>query len=372
MKPKTVVLLAIAVGSGLLAMLGVQQAMSGGQTQVEEKVNVLVAIEDIAIGVQLTELNTAFREMPKSALPADPITDAAQYKDKSPGYAIAAGEILKVSRLKDGFGKAIQIPPGMRVVGIPVDDSNSQSGLLSPGDRVDVLVTYSQRAKNGRTVPKTMTLLEYVEVFATDDRTAREGAEADTKAKTRHVSLLLSPEQVPFVKLAESKGKLALAWRNPNDDVVLNPGSVDEELMNDLQGGVPLGDSFAGYDPYAPPLYGPDDGELGMVDDGSDFRGFGLGPTQSAEPVGAESGDVSAMLSQAEGTAPAPVATATPAPTKPQWNMTIYVGNDETSQSFDLPEPEIPAEELPTEAEMKALEEAVQGGDIWRTLKSVL
>ncbi|NJN00409.1 MAG: hypothetical protein HC793_01755 [Aquincola sp.] len=42
MKPKTVVLLAIAVGGGLLAMLGVQQAMSGGQTQVEEKVNVLM------------------------------------------------------------------------------------------------------------------------------------------------------------------------------------------------------------------------------------------------------------------------------------------------------------------------------------------
>ncbi|MEZ6064665.1 MAG: Flp pilus assembly protein CpaB [Planctomycetaceae bacterium] len=186
MKPKTVILLAVAVGSGLLAMLGVQQAMSGAQAEEEEKVNVLVALDNIQIGVELTTENTTFREMPISAIGEDPVTKPEDFEKRSSMFALAAGDIVRKSKLskKFAYGKSTQIPDGMRVVSIPVDDTGSHSGLLSAGDRVDVMVTFTQRDRGGRALPKTMTLLEYIEIFATDDKTAREGGEADSKGKT--------------------------------------------------------------------------------------------------------------------------------------------------------------------------------------------
>ena len=52
MKPKTLVLLAVAGGCGLVRDAGIQQAMQGGQGGAP-KVNVLVAREDIQPGIQL-------------------------------------------------------------------------------------------------------------------------------------------------------------------------------------------------------------------------------------------------------------------------------------------------------------------------------
>lgn len=65
MKPKTLVLLTVAAGCGLLAMLGIQQAMQGGQAAAAvPKTKVLVAAQDILPGVVLTPELVTFKEMP--------------------------------------------------------------------------------------------------------------------------------------------------------------------------------------------------------------------------------------------------------------------------------------------------------------------
>jgi len=142
MKPKTVVLLAIAVGSGLLAMLGVQQAMSGSAAQ-EETVNVLVVIEEVSVGSALSEANVAFEARPVSGVPQDAITTPEQYAERSASYPLAIGDIVQMSKLteKGQGGHSVLIPVGMRVIAIAVGDKDSMSGLINPGDHVDVLVT---------------------------------------------------------------------------------------------------------------------------------------------------------------------------------------------------------------------------------------
>lgn len=360
MKPKTVVLLAVAVGSGLLAMLGVQQAMSTQQAQPEETVQVLVARQDIEVGVQLTEQNVEFRAMPVSAVPQDPVLKPEQYERRSPTYALKAGDIVRVSKLSapNVFGKSTQIKEGMRVVSIPVDDTHTVSGLLSPGDRVDVLVTYNHRSTRGQPVTKTLILLEYVEVFATDDKTQREANApgGDAKNKTRNVALLLAPEHVPYIMLAQSKGKLGLAWRRRDDDTVASVGSINEEALEELKGLAPLGDHLADRI-AAPPLYSDLEG-------GDDFP---IGPKADLPGAAPARAGLNATLEAAEqglpAAAPTPAAVEPPPAPRPTWKLAIYVGNQPVEHEFELPEEPPPAPET---------QETPAGGKLWELLKQVL
>jgi pilus assembly protein CpaB len=162
MKPKTVMLLAVAVGCGLVAMLGVQQAINARPKAVEvEKTRVLVALENIDPGFPLTPEMVEFRLLPKAGLPADAVTSEEQYAERSLNFPIAADDVIRTSKLSEPgvSGRSLTIPPGHRVVGISVDDTQTQTGMLKPGDLVDVFVTYDTRPANGPAMTQVKTLL---------------------------------------------------------------------------------------------------------------------------------------------------------------------------------------------------------------------
>jgi pilus assembly protein CpaB len=350
MKPKTVMLLAVAVGSGLLAMLGVQQAMTGGGSKAEETVKVLVALKDIDVGEELlTDENVEFREMAMSAVPPDAVTKEEQYEKRSLTFALKQEDIIRTGKLsKPGvIGRSTQIPAGMRVYSIPVDDTQTVSGLLGPGDRVDVLVNYTSRDKNGRQVSKSMTLIEYVEVFATDDKTAREAREsADSKAKTRVVALLLTPEQVNYVSLAKAKGRLELGWRNRGDDTMANVGAVNAEALDELKG---LQDAGSNY------WRNPEDSSL-YANTGSSS---GVPAVTDEEPAPPEPKVEEVLEENEQAPAAAVVVVPPPMRPKPTWNMHIHVGNEIQQREFELPEPPQP-------------EASDASGQFWNLLKQAI
>jgi pilus assembly protein CpaB len=74
MKFKSVVLLAVAIDCGLVAMLGVQQVMSGDKAAEKKMIKVLIAIEEISPGVPLDETNVAFKELPEDMVPSGAVT----------------------------------------------------------------------------------------------------------------------------------------------------------------------------------------------------------------------------------------------------------------------------------------------------------
>ena len=319
MKPKTLILMVVAIGCGLVAMLGIQQAMQGGQAQVSPRIRVLVATIDIQPGVELTEENVQFLDMPSDSVPEDAVTSIEQYEERAPKFAVMAEDIIRQSRLgkKGEFTQSTQITAGMRVISISVNDTHTLSGLLRPGDRVDLLVTFRGRSDRGVMTTKTKTLLEYVEVFATDDRTISDGARnQETKAKI--VSLLVTPEQVNYIKLAESKGELALSWRHPDDDETVAIADIDGALLEELRGTVPM----HGADSRAP-LYDLDSAE-------------GVGET-AVEPD--SEGNVRDILEEQEGDEQPVVAEAPEIPVEPQtWSVEIFAGNDASRAEFELPE----------------------------------
>ncbi|WP_437194036.1 Flp pilus assembly protein CpaB [Planctomicrobium sp. SH527] len=313
MKPKTLVLLTVATGCGLIAMFGVQQVLVGQQVQeTVPMVKVLVALEDIDSGVRITGDNTKFKEVPATQLQADSVRTEEQYKNRAAKVPILVGDVVRKSKMTEPgeYGKSINIPVGMRVISIPVNDTHTISGLLQPKDRVDVLVTFQGRAERGAKISKTKTLLEYVEVFSCDDVTANGSGEKEKSNGTRakNVALLVTPEQANYVILAMDKGSLSLSWRRRGDDSVANSNTIDEKLMEELQG--TIGDPGGILATNETPVES-DNEEPTPVTTVSQFLNEIAAPTMEVAPVVAE---------------------------KPTWSLTIFNKNLPVVHKVEIPE----------------------------------
>ena len=194
MKFKSVVLLAVAIGCGLVAMLGVQQVMSGDKAAETKMVKVLVAIEEISPGVPLDETNVAFKELPEDMVPSGAETKQEQFAERALKRGAFPGDIITKAKLDENLIASYEIPQGMRVVTVSVNLTKTHSGLITPGDRVDVLVTYKARTAEDGLVTRTKAVLEYIQIFATDS--LRRGGEASEggEIKAKNISVLVSPD----------------------------------------------------------------------------------------------------------------------------------------------------------------------------------
>jgi len=236
MKTKSMVLLAMALGCGLVAMLGVQQILSGEQ-RVKDTVPVLVAKQEIGAGMKLEAAQVAFEDWPRENVPPGAVTSAAQYEDRALKVRAYPGDVVLQAKLgeKGEYGASTTIHKGLRVVTVPVNMTSVHSGMIRPGDRVDVLCTYTIRRPNSVEISRTKTVLEFIEVFAIDRLREGEGHESTKGAKAENLSVLVTPEQAHILMLASSKGKLQMALRNGEDKDHAQVATVDDRIFDELQ-----------------------------------------------------------------------------------------------------------------------------------------
>lgn len=309
MKMKSLVLLAVAVGCGLVALLGVQQVLSGDRGDQVERVKVLVARTEIEPGVPLDKDNCDFREIPKDAIPTNPVTLAEQFENRALTSRAYANQVICVPQLgeKGVFGAAINIPEGMRVVTIPVNATTTHSGMLKAGDRVDALATFTVSRPGIGQVQRTKTILEYIEVFATDSTRIglEEPGKGANKDGVKNVSLLVTPKQANVMNLAQSKGTVHLALRNKNDMTRSETGDIDEGNLESMQS---IFDENVASTPK---------------------------PAEKDEPKNESKPSFGEYLAQEPETAEAPTAA------KPTWKVTIYAGGEKKVEELELPEAEV-------------------------------
>ncbi|MBA3315057.1 MAG: Flp pilus assembly protein CpaB [Planctomycetota bacterium] len=216
MKMKSMMLLLVAAGFGLVAMLGVMQVLNGKGD--EPMVKVAVATADIPAGMPLDDTNVGFKEFQQSTVPSGAVTKQEEYAGKALVSRAVPGEIIMTAKLggADSITASHQIPKGMRVATVSVNATKSHSGLIRPTDRVDVVCTYD--VPNPVTRQKSThvkTVLEFIEVFAVD--ALRAGREGDVEVAVKNVSLIVDPEQFQLLKAAEGLGELNLSLRNRED-----------------------------------------------------------------------------------------------------------------------------------------------------------
>jgi len=222
MKPKTLILVIIALGCGLIASIGISQVMQnrGAETpQGAQSVDVFVATQPVSIGDELTHEMIKLESWPADKVPPGAIGAIEDVEGRRARQRLYAGEPIIEDKLISGNslgGASELIPPGYRVATVPVSNAEL-GGLLLPGDRVDVLC-YLRKSCDIRET-QTKTVLRNVKVFAVNDKIDRiVGEEGGASIKAKSVSLLVKPDQDKKLLLAEKLGELSLSLRRGDED----------------------------------------------------------------------------------------------------------------------------------------------------------
>jgi pilus assembly protein CpaB len=189
------------------------QARSGGGN--EPGIEVIVAADDLQVGARVEEHDIKIIKIPKEDMPPGAPRRRADVLGHGVIIPIARGEFILPNRLAGenaGSGLPALIPPGMRAVSVRVNEVVSVAGFVTPGTRVDVLLTGTPGAGGEQ---QTTTVLQNVAVLAsghTLERTSTGEAQ-----NTAVITLLVSPDDAQRLTLASSEGHIQLALRNPLD-----------------------------------------------------------------------------------------------------------------------------------------------------------
>jgi len=130
---------------------------------------------------------------------------------------VAAGDpIRRTGIVKPGDRDFLQVvlSPGARAVAIPVATGGASTSLLSPGDRVDVILTQNFRGENAPLTRRSVseTVVEDLRVLAIDAPDAKNTAAGSTFGRT--VTLDVTSAQAEKINVATELGKLSLILRS--------------------------------------------------------------------------------------------------------------------------------------------------------------
>src|SRR2546423_201562 len=132
MRPKSLMLLLLALGCGLVASIGISQVMDARNKAAGpavEKEPIFVALKDIKVNEPLSEKNLKLEDWPKEKIPADAIRDLKEIQGQRAGGTILADEPLR--KAKFAIDKRIdEIPHGYRVTTVSADAVSATGNLL--------------------------------------------------------------------------------------------------------------------------------------------------------------------------------------------------------------------------------------------------
>jgi pilus assembly protein CpaB len=200
--------------------------------------SVVAANADIKLGSVLTASNLTTIQIagtpPKGAIlkPEDAI-------GRGVVSDIYQGEPVLESRLAavgSGGGLAATIPQGMRACAVKVDEVVGVAGFVTPGMRVDVLISGIPPDAKGDVATEgvqSRTILQNIQVLSAGTDIQKD---AEGKAKpVQVVNLLVTPEDAETLSLASNQQvKIQLVLRNPLDTKTAQvPGTAMNNLFAD-------------------------------------------------------------------------------------------------------------------------------------------
>ena len=238
MRMKSLILIFIALGCGLVASIGISQVMDrGGSGSSMEMEQILVALADIDISSKLDDKNVRLEDWPKAKVPEGAIRRLDDIKDRFANARFFKGEPIHVSKITDSPNStANKIPTGYRAMPVKVDEDTVMKAI-APGDKVDVMVFLKKDINQGIIETQAHTILRNVRVFAVNTNTERN---SDTGGKEnamfRTVNLLLKPEHAQELAVAARVGKIVLTLRSPEEQDT--EGEAEAVSITDILKGV--------------------------------------------------------------------------------------------------------------------------------------
>lgn len=191
-----------------------------------ELLAVLAAARDLPVGTLLGE-----GDMVEVGIDADSVRPGHLLVEELPETGAPYGHALResvpagtpltrqamVGPRQRGFLAAV-LKPGTRAITILLGEGTQHSGLIDPGDRVDVVLTARSRTGNGIENTLSRTILEDVRVLAVDRQIGSAAGPSNDRGEVERTKIVTAtlevlPEQTGLLALGEHKGELALAVR---------------------------------------------------------------------------------------------------------------------------------------------------------------
>ncbi|MFN3149891.1 Flp pilus assembly protein CpaB [Bremerella sp.] len=304
MRPKSLILIIIALGCGLVASIGISQVLEQQSAQPVPQVemeNIFVALEDIDINEPIKPEMIKLEPWPADKIPEGAIRDLENVEERRPRSRLFAGEVILEGKLfgsDEDQGASKLIPKGFRVHSVRVTAESSASGLILPGDRVDVLVYLQVMNQNNRNQKKQMTrtILTNCRVFAVNEQIHRETDSQGNAINAKTVSLLVTPKQVEILVLASKLGSLSLSLRSPDESGDDEAGTTDDATISELLGITENADPDMSQEPTKPAV------------------------AQDKKPSG---GGFLDFLKNSQAANTSPTVGAMPTPQEPEWTMDL-------------------------------------------------
>lgn len=231
---KSWIVLGVALGIGTVAALATRSFLTHQVEAIEARANgrkvaVVVAKGDLPKGALLSAATLAVRE-----IPADYAHSAAvapenfeRIDGQTLAFPVKSGEMILWGLLEAQKAPTFsaRVEEGRRAITVPVDEINSISGMLEPGDVIDLIFTVDQLGRK-RSAP----LLQGVQVMATGQRVVDDAASGERRQFST-LTLNTTPAQARDLIAARESGKLTALLRNPQDQGGLGTATTLAELM---------------------------------------------------------------------------------------------------------------------------------------------
>lgn len=204
-----------ALALGFVASVTVYKRLQTGSGNSDAGADVIVAADDLQVGARIEERDIRIIRIPSADLPPGAPRKRSEVIGHGVIIPISKGEFILPNRLAGenaGSGLPSLIPPGMRAVSVRVNEVVSVAGFVTPGTRVDVLLTGTP---GGGVEQQTTTVLQNIAVLASGHTLER--SSTGEAQNTAVITLLVTPDDAERLTLASSEGKIQLALRNPLD-----------------------------------------------------------------------------------------------------------------------------------------------------------
>ncbi|MEX5729752.1 pilus assembly protein CpaB [Rhodovulum iodosum] len=213
--------IAIAGGSVFFAQdfLSDTQSNTASAKVEPDLVDIVVARAPISYGMAIESHLVTTQKWPKEAVPPGAHTSYAAVLPQGSGaprrakYTMAPGEVLLDSKLS-GFGEKVTIVQKLgansRAMALKVDAVSGVGGFVTPGDRVDIVLTQGRGSDMSA-----VTVLQNILVIGVDQQADQN---TDQPSVARTVTVEVAPDQSQILALAQKAGSLSLTLRTLDSD----------------------------------------------------------------------------------------------------------------------------------------------------------
>ncbi len=220
--------LVIGTGAALLANNHIKGTIQAAMPKAAngETVQIVVATKDLAKGTKLASNLVAVRQVPKDWAHTNAVTPAqfSQVEGMELIVPAARGEQMLWAQIEGKKAPTLsaRLVSGRRALTVAVDEISSISGMLSPGDTVDLIASIKQHGRSTM-VP----VMQAVYVLATGTRVEQTGEQPRNYTT---VTLDVTPTEAKRILAAREVGRLTALLRAGGDRQPGMSGNTDAHV----------------------------------------------------------------------------------------------------------------------------------------------